>query len=360
MTSPKQNSGAWENLILIILAFICVSISFIQTARGYDELAGPVFNWAFSIVISLFILLLNYRFRDHLRNGFAIWGILGFYLLVTTFSFAGNFNAFYSQFMRKELYEDELKTFRSELEGVQQQAITSLNNSNNAEDIRATILPLKRAMEAQITNPGNPGMGQRTKELIKEIEAELGTTVTILRGKDYTETAQLMGDQVENLLNDQLSVLTGDANKLVTQINIMADSIKPEIDQVLLDNQLLEANGKLLLDETARIHNTIGELSQGYLGVDQFEYEPLRSKNSQVGKISHSFQSAMRGDNPQAAWIAGVASLAVDLLVPLYIILTVRRKEDDDEDIDDDWNDGGYYEKSTFGGLKRVGPKVAS
>lgn len=359
MPNQASNSNVLENLILIILAFICVSISFIQTARGYDELAGPIFNWAFSIVISLFILLLNYRFRDHLRKGITILGILAFYLVVTSFSFAGNFNAFYSQFMQKELYENELKDFRAKLEGIQQKSVTALNNSNDSEEIRAKVLPLKRALVEQIKNPGNPGMGQKAKSLLTELEGLLGTTITILQGSNYEETAKLMGDQVENILNDQLTALTGDTDRLVAKINLMADSIKPEIDQTLADNQLLQEGGKAILTNTARIHNTIGELTMNTLGPNQFTYEPVQSRHAQVGKISHSFQSAMRGDNPQAAWIAAVAGLAVDLLVPLYILLTVRKVEEEEED-EDDWNNGEYFEKTTFGGTKRVGPRVAS
>jgi hypothetical protein len=359
MSQKEKGSHALENLVLVILALICVSISFIQTAKGYDELAGPIFNWAFSLVISLFILLLNFRFRDHLRKGLTILGILAFYLMVTSFSFAGNFNAFYSQFMQKELYENELKDFRAELEGIQQKAVTALDNSNNADEIRAEVLPLKRALEAQIKNPGNPGMGQKAKSLISEIETILGTTITPLQGASYEETANLMGAQIENVLNDQLSVLTADADRLKSRINIMADSIKPAIDQTLLaGGETLKANGKELLDETARIHNTIGELAMNTLGAEQFNYESIQSQHSQVGKISHSFQSAMRGDNPQAAWIAGVASLAVDLLVPLYIVLTVRRKEEEEEDEYDDW-DSIHHPNSSYTG-KKIGPRVAS
>jgi hypothetical protein len=168
-----------------------------------------------------------------------------------------------------------------------------------------------------------------------------------------------MGAQIENVLNDQLSVLTADSDRLMARMNMMADSIKPQIDVVLMEGgESLKAKGKELLDETARIHNTIGELTMNTLGKDQFSYEPIQSQHSQVGKISHSFQSAMRGDNPQAAWIAGVASLAVDLLVPLYIVLTVRRKEEEDEDEYDDW-DNIHHSNGSYTG-KKVGPRVAS
>lgn len=359
MSSRNNRANPLENLVLIILALICVSISFIQTARGYDELAGPVFNWAFSIVISLFILLLNFRFREHLRKGITILGILAFYLIVTSFSFAGNFNAFYSQFMKKELYENEIKEFQAELEGIQQRAVTALNNSTNSETLRAEILPLKRALVAQIKNPGNPGMGQKAKSLLSELETKLGTTITLLQGRSNAETAELMGEQVEQLLDDKLQALTGDTDQLVVRINTMADSLKPEITSTLKSDRALLDNGKPLLTAISKTHNTIGELADNTLPDAAFSYTPIQSKNAQVGKISHSFQSAFRGDNPQATWIAGVASLAVDLLVPLYIFITVRRQEDD-EDEDDDHNSGQYYERKAFGGIRRIGPKVAN
>jgi hypothetical protein len=332
MTQPQSSPQRLENLVLVLLAVICVSISFVQTAVGYEELAGSVFTWLFSLVISLFILLLNYRFREALRLEYPVAGILLFFVVVVGFSFAGNFNAFYSQFMRKELYEDELNAFKSKLTGIQEKAVTALNNSHDAEALKAKVLQARDKLVLQITDKGNPGIGDRAREIIRELEGYLGRPLTILVGSSNEEQAQLMAQQIDRILAQEIPKRSDKANQLVRVVNSLADSAKTKTDYVLSSPYLLEKYGKETLNELAAAHNDIGQKTLGYLGEDKFSFNEIQSRNAQVGKISASFQSAMRGDNNQATFIAAVASLAVDLLVPLYILLTAKR------DGGGDWN----------------------
>ena len=66
--NKSENSNTGTGIVLAVIAVICVSISFIQTALGYKLLAGPVFTWLFSLIISAFMLLTNLRLRDNLQQ----------------------------------------------------------------------------------------------------------------------------------------------------------------------------------------------------------------------------------------------------------------------------------------------------
>lgn len=312
-------------MVLIILALICISISFVQTAIGYEELAGSIFTWLFSLVICLFILLLNFRFREALRNEEALIGIVFFFFIVIAFSFAGNFNAFYSQFMKKELYEEELKEFRSKLTGIEQRSVTALDNSHDAVELRTKVNQARDRLVLQITDKGNPGIGERAKEIIQEIEGYLNQPLTILRGDSYEDQARLMAQQINRILDEEIPKRSAKANELIAYINDLADTTRKNIDYMLSSPYLLETYGKETLNEAASTYNTIGQRTQGLLGEATFSFEEIQSRHAQVGKISATFQSAMRGDNRQATFIAAIASLAVDLLVPFYILFTVSR-----------------------------------
>lgn len=314
-----------ENAVLVVLALICISISFVQTAVGYEELAGSLFTWLFSLVICLFILLLNFRFREALRREEGVIGIVFFFLIVIAFSFAGNFNAFYSQFMKKELYEEELKEFDSKLAGIKQRAVTALNNSHDAESMRANVNQARDKLVLQITDKGNPGIGERANTIIKELEGYLGQPLTILQGDSYEEQARLMAQQINRILEQEGPKRSTRANELIADINELADTARKNIGYMLSNPYLLENYGKETLNEAASVHNTIGQRTQGLLGESAFTFEEIQSRNAQVGKISATFQSATRGDNRQATFIAAIASLAVDLLVPFYIFFTVSR-----------------------------------
>lgn len=54
---------------LLIIALICISISFVQTAIGYELLAGPIFTWLFSFVISAFLLIGNLKIKENVQTG---------------------------------------------------------------------------------------------------------------------------------------------------------------------------------------------------------------------------------------------------------------------------------------------------
>ena len=88
--SKVVNSEAGTGIVLAIIALVCVSISFIQTALGYELLAGTVFTWLFSFIISAFMLLTNFRLRTALQKGMAVGGILVFYSIIAFFSFTAN------------------------------------------------------------------------------------------------------------------------------------------------------------------------------------------------------------------------------------------------------------------------------
>ena len=100
---------------LIIIALICISISFVQTAIGYELLAGPIFTWLFSFVISAFLLMSNLMIKENVSTGKSLIGILSFFMIIAFFSFAGNFNAFYSQFMEAELFDKKLKEYQVQI-----------------------------------------------------------------------------------------------------------------------------------------------------------------------------------------------------------------------------------------------------
>ncbi len=320
--SKIGNSEAGSGIILAIIAVVCVSISFIQTALGYESLAGPIFTWLFSFIISAFMLLTNFRLRGALQKGAAVAGILAFYGIIAFFSFAGNFNAFYSQFMKDELFEKDLRNYETQIPAIQQRALQAVRGTNNAKEVEMKVNQLKRSLESQILDPENTGFGERAQEVLQEIESILGTQLTRYEG-DSKAIASKMNIQIEQVLQAKLAVLTKDSDVVLKKINAKAEEVMPVIREALLPANIA-AQGRNALDLADNAYNTIGEMTRGF--ESSFAFEPIKTEQLQVGKISHSFQSAfVKMENPQATLIATLASLAVDFLVPIFLLLTVGR-----------------------------------
>ncbi len=324
--SQIKNSNAGTGIVLAVIAVICVSISFIQTALGYELLAGPVFTWLFSLIISAFMLLTNFRLKEALSDGKAVWGIAAFYVIIVFFSFAGNFNAFYSQFMKDELYETELRNYETQIPAIQQKAIQTIRATNDAQEVETKVNQLKFSLESQILDPANAGFGERASDIKGEIEDLLDVKLTQYDGAPV-DIASKMTTQIDQVLTTKIKAMTQDGNALISQINTKVDSVMPVIRQTLLPANINDM-GRSGIDLADNTYNTIGEMTKGFTST--FSYEPIKSEQLQVGKISHSFKSAfVKGDNPQATIIATLASLAVDFLVPIYLLLTIGRKEED-------------------------------
>ncbi|MEM9991700.1 MAG: hypothetical protein AAF738_08050, partial [Bacteroidota bacterium] len=320
--NKTANSEAGTGIVLALIAIVCVSISFIQTALGYELLAGPIFTWLFSFIISAFMLLTNFRLRAALQKGLAAGGILVFYGIIAFFSFAGNFNAFYSQFMKDELFENELRTYETQIPALQQRAIQSIRGTNNAKEIEMQVQQLKQSLTSQILDPANSGFGERSQEMLQEIEAILGSPLTKYDGNPKA-IASKMNVQIEQVLNAKLAVLTKDSDALIEKINQKTQEAMPEIRTALLPANIAE-QGRSALDLADNTYNTIGEMTKGF--EPSFTFNPIKTEQLQVGKISHSFRSAfVKMDNPQATFIAALASLAVDFLVPVFLLLTVGK-----------------------------------
>ena len=77
---------------------------------------------------------------------------------------------------------------------------------------------------------------------------------------------------------------------------------------------------KFALASAEESYNRIGELTKS---IDtEFAFTPMKAEHLELGKISHSFYSGfVKKDNSQATLVATLASLAIDFLVPIFILL---------------------------------------
>ena len=345
-----HNPSQGKDLILLaVLALIFVGISFIQTAIGYTELAGPIVAWLFSGVISLLLFYLNFKFRASIISRRGVWGVLLAFVLVAAFSFAGNFNSFYSRFMKKELYDQEIREYQEKVMGIRESSVKAITESSGASTVKDRVNQLKVTMISQIMNPGNPGWGERARAIADEIEEILGTKLTRVEGS-YRDIARSAEYQIDEMLEIKLAELTGQTEVLVEEINAMADSMLPQIS-IALQPRNIETYGRNAIESGADTYNAIGEKTQGFLGRDNFPFTRIEPQNQNVGKLNHTFKSAfVDWDDPQSTLIALIISIAIDFLLPLVILLTTRtgtRKGEADEN-----SSTGIFQGSRKPGVK--------
>ncbi len=316
MSTNKSDGIAF----ILIISLATVSISFIQTAIGYKPLFGGVITWVVSLVISLLMLRTNLQLRTFLQQNRNVVGLLLFYLVIALVSFIGNFNAFYSRFMRAELYDRELREYKAEIPAIANQATTALNNLTDFNETERQVNQLKRALHAQIINPGNPGIGEKAREIITDIEKLVGTQLTILDGSPQT-LADGMVAQVDNILAEMNTSMNKDVTPVILEINTSSEAVMATINEALNPSRI-KKDGRDALESALTVYNNICLTTQRT--IPGFECTPKSPRNLEVGQLNHTFQSAFgEMQNPSATWISVFASLLIDFLVPVFILLTV-------------------------------------
>lgn len=325
-----------------LVSIFFVGLSCYYTAVGYESMMGKIPAWILSFALSLILLFLNYLFFDNYVNRISVQKVLLGFLLVILITFMANFNALYSNFMKAELYQVELRDFQDALNKMNGKAVTGIQSSHGADSLSTKVLTLMNQLKIQIENPGNPGVGERAQVLIDQIETALGETLTEVTPSSnlsglafYQEWSNIYFQQINNILANKVQLESGTANTEIQKINDLYQNTSQALTDLLIHNPHdIGAFGRATAEVTSSAHNEIGSIAKGYLrgeGID-FSFEPLKSKyyGGKDLTMKDSFNSALRGDNPVAALISGTASLLLDLLVPLLMFLLINPKSENE------------------------------
>lgn len=317
----KDDGGGLRFLITVIITVICLGISFYQVTIGYKDLVGNYWlSGLISLVIVLILFYLAYEIREAARRKQSIAKFLIAYFVFVLFSFAGNFNAFYTQFMSGELLKAELTEKKDALSKLREDAKIALESST--QDVSPQINQLVGQLESQIRNPSEPGCGRKCEEVLVTLEGLLNSKLTRLTSSDKNFLIQEYRKLVEEARKSKLEVAkSSDKNFLIEQIDNDILTLKPQIDAAMQD----PANKALgLISIIVDKYKDYGKKVKAFAG-KLFNYdEQIKVNNAEIGRLNFTFNSAMENITNSGTWIAAFLSLFVDMFVPLFILLVTR------------------------------------
>lgn len=322
----KDDGSALRFLITAIITVICLGISFYQVTIGYKDLVGSYWlSGLISLVIVLILFYLAYEIREQRRKNQSIVKYFIAYFVFVLFSFAGNFNAFYTQFMKGELLKAELVEKHDAFTKLREDAKIALESST--QDISPQINQLVGQLESQIKNPSEPGCGSKCEEVLVTLEGLLGTKITRLTSNDKNFLIQEYRKLVEDASKSKLELAKStDKNRLIEQIDNDILIFKPQIDAAMQDptNKALGLIG-VMVDK----YKDYGKKVKAFAG-KLFNYdEQIKVNNAEIGRLNFTFSSAKENIENWGTWIAGFLSLFVDLFVPLFILLVTKPTDRD-------------------------------
>jgi hypothetical protein len=338
-----QEQDAVLGVALLLIAVLCLGFSFVTMMYGYKDLVGSLFGSAvLSLIMILMLFALNYRLRKGLQSGMhggQIAGLLAIYILVVFASFSGLFNRFYSTFMQDELIKEELQQKITLVQDVRDRAKVELVNVD-AERMRGRIEGKVTQLQQQIQNPGEPGLGPKALELLKEIETELNNPVTLLKWNDNTpEGLKKLSNTYSTMIRDVMEKSEGMRKMNEPERRAYAVSMSVEATRII---EKLTANSKAasskteasrtqalgVIQEAVNTYKAIGSKTRSLLKGSEKDFvydEDIRVENDELGKISHTYRSAGQHITHWSVWMAAFLALMIDLVVPLFVYFLTPR-----------------------------------
>lgn len=323
--SSNQSNGAG---FLLIVTLFFLGISVWQTSLGYELILGTYLAWFFAIAIGLMMLFLALEMRKRRVRGESAVGPLIGYCACAIFCFFGNFNAIYTRYNREELYKKELQQHKDELTAIVTSATVALQKADTTSfKLKKNVEEHEGQLIRQILDPANSGLGKRAMEEVIALEQLLNQKLTRFSGSPAV-MANSYKDNITQILSTRLAESKMIQSKnLISKIQAGKDTISPLIYDALKPQNVV-AKGQAVIFKTVDEINNIGEETQNFVGKNYFSYQPAQFENQEMGKISHTFQSAFNGTNTSAAFISVILALGIDALVPFVIFVGTRRDEE--------------------------------
>lgn len=285
-----QSKNTPIGIFLALLALILVGVSFYQTWNGIEQLFGSA-ALPLAFVLSSLLLFLCYLIHSCRLKQEPTGGLLAIYCFVATLCFLANFNALYTRFMKTDIYRQELSTLNSNFDHLQA-TVSSKFNYKYPLEIAQQIEIKKKQLVDQIQDPGNPGIGDRAKIIIKDMEKLLGEKITVLSpiNNDYADLANRMAKQIDSMVLN-LSIQESELKDAIERAVLKCD--KKVQDLVILNAAEIDNSAEKLIEEEVNEYNKLGSKAQSLLGEEKFKFSPMKSETSSIGKIGYAFKHAI-------------------------------------------------------------------
>ncbi len=344
--SPIVKFGAW------LLSFIAFIVGFWHSHLGLKEMR-PFDSEYGSLLIAGIVLLLVLISYNIAVNGRKI--ALAFYVIGGFVFFVFNLNYFYPSYLGRKLINEETDQINQALT-LQKNRLNAISQVTKNEYINTlnNLLEIKQNILTEIANRG--GFGNYANQELSKFKKLTGSELTGERRNDKDPEAldRLHANWEKKLdeaiMNYVATTISGDdknkleivyANydleKFYEKYSPVLDSIanydkRIIVDSLKYDNYLPSKQIKTLkivVDKINQIDIRVNTaLSKPQPPIFSKEYP----KSKHLGKFEHTLASVIERIGRIDTWGIILLCLFIDLLVPLFIYLMIRRKDGIDED----------------------------
>jgi hypothetical protein len=302
---PKDEGAGFRLVILLVITFLCLGISLIQMSRGYREFGGIFISGIFSFVVVLILFYLIFELHKSRRQNKSVWTIMAWYMFFVLVSFAGNFNAFYTFFMKNELLKTEVNQKNDALHQLRAQGEIALFENKN---INKSAHALLSDLDSQIKSKDEPGCGRKCRQILDDVARELGRRpFTVINSRDNEYLAK---EYRKIIVGKEETELLAGMDRDIAQLQTQVDSAlkAPDLYALQTVKDIVEKYNSYAIN----IRKLAGDKFKGEIA--------LAVENAEIGRMSQTFNSAFEHLSHWGTWLSAFAALMIDLFVPLFVL----------------------------------------
>jgi len=338
--TDEKSRQYYVDLFALLVGGLCILVSTIQTAVGWNiAFDQMVLSIVFSVIVSSILVFLNFIIRDYKIKGNNLRLLLVsiLYLFFTFFSFTGNFNSFYTNYKKENLYRIELEKSLGIIVNFQSTADRELKVSKEQLIDVVTRLKLELIQEIEDGEDGQRGWGQ----YCQQIADSLGYYIAKPNRPgvaQYDQMAILVGQAIDRNLEVEVDKMELKRIPLMQQVDTLTNEAVQMIEKALKekDKDLYEKT----YEDTKLIYLKMTNALQGAT-ITEIQYDLIDFDATEIGKFHYTYKEALKdleGENKMLVVGLGLASLIFDILVPfILLIFTVTEQKKVVAKPKDDW-----------------------
>ncbi len=347
---PIIKFGAW------VLSLIVFVVGFWHSHLGLKSF--NLFNSEYGSLavagIVLLLILLSYNLAVNGKKSAFYFYIFGG-LLFFTF----NLNFFYPSYLSDKLVKEEAKVLNDTLQSYSNRMSKFKNPELINDYLLLTDLKEKILSEIKYQN----GFGNQAKKYLKEFNNILSDyekdpkrkkAVRVTpsyavgntqedRDNMYNEMSKLLESAIESF--NVKTVANGKAENTtnlyqgIQDINEIRETYSDKLIDIIKDDFVINLDSVkshphvvTLKTLATKINNAIDKINNAEdKGINNKEFAHVESQSENIGKFEHTIASIKERINKIDTWGIIFLCLFIDLLVPLFIYVMIKRNEDEED-----------------------------
>lgn len=179
----KSNPTLFD-IIFSTIVVLAAGFSGYTTYLGFSYDLPVLASIVIATIIGLGLLIINFKIREHRIKGDGVGKPLIAFSIFLIFSFISNTNAIYTYFLANDIVgKTQVNAWESFDEGTS--AILAVLDKHDSiverEQVKQQLVIARKNLIDQISDPANPGMGEKAQRHLAEVESILDVKTTRLQ-----------------------------------------------------------------------------------------------------------------------------------------------------------------------------------